>query len=244
MKSNENLIIQIISYNELIIETIEEAIPNINYDTSSLQEKLSIALFLSIFEIANSINILLKSRAHITIPSLIRNMLEAYVDLKNLLKDSDYKSVIYSSYLKEQKRFLENNVDHNKIYSKMLIDVKELLKNINCKNRGTSFASRFKEAGLQKIYISIYNKLCRETHNNINCLIERYFTIEEGRETLKYMREKGIRKICFLVQASNKLLYSSFVELLKFYDIKQSIAYTKIKELNKQYDEEFIKLLT
>lgn len=229
-KPDKDLIIQIISYNELIIETVEEEILNTNYDISSLQKKLVIALFLTIIEIAKSINILLKNKAHISIPLLIRNMLEGYVDLNNLVKDSDYKSVMYSSYLKEQKRFLENN----KIFPEMLKDVENLLININSSNRNTSFASRFKEASLQKIYISLYNKLCRETHNNINCLLERHFNFEDNRETIIFMKEKRINAICFLVQICNKLIYSSFLELLKFYDIKQSIAYTKIKKLNKE----------
>ena len=212
LKSNENRIIQIISYNELIIEAIEKEIPNINYDITNMHQKLMIALFLTIIEIAKSINILLKNLAHISIPMLIRNMLEAYVDLNNLIKDQDYKFVMYSSYLKEQKRFLENN----KIYPEMLKDVKDLLKNINITNDEIKFISRFKEAGLQKIYISLYNKLCRETHNNINCLVERYFVFEEGKVTLKYWSECRIDKICFLSKPATKFLIHLFLNYLNF----------------------------
>jgi hypothetical protein len=242
MSSYEDYIVKIIAYTELLLQEIEQEVDELNFDVTSLHNKLVIALFLSIYEIANSIPILLRSKAHITVPSLIRNMLEAYVDLKNIAKDVNYKSVMISSYLKELKRFLQNNEENLEPVPSLLPDVSELLNTYKL-NIKTTFASRFKEAGLQKIYVSIYNKLCNETHNNVNCLLERHFDWENKKDEIVIFKERRIHTICYWIQVCNSILQSAFKELLKFQNVKQSLAYQKIKILNEKYNEEFNKFL-
>jgi Family of unknown function (DUF5677) len=94
---------KMIVYLEHVLERVENEILLKELSDTDTQKLLILSLMLSIMELAKSVVVLLNSKIQISIPSIVRNILEAHVDLRNLITNSEYKDVMPICRIKEFK---------------------------------------------------------------------------------------------------------------------------------------------
>jgi hypothetical protein len=153
------------------------------------------------------------------------------------------QNIMYTSYISEQKRLLGNQENRDELECKMLDYVNHLHEKYKKNIIKTKLSSRFYSAGLQQMYNSTYNRLCRETHNNINCLIQRHFDHRIELEKLEYLRTKELSEIAHYVYTSIDILHKSLVAVGQFFKFERSKNLSEIIVLQQEFKKEFSEYL-
>ncbi|OYR18269.1 DUF5677 domain-containing protein [Brucella thiophenivorans] len=160
-------------------------LPHLKFNKDNEHNRTLVSLYATIIEMTNSAIILRKSGVFTGVDVILRTTLEAHVDLINLANDATYMNSMRAVYHKEWIRvteeglkgenqflaFFKNNVDAEE---QLAHHKSELAKCLATSKMLTNF-EKFKMAGMEEIYRSIYNSLCNESHNNIRALNDRHF---------------------------------------------------------------------
>jgi hypothetical protein len=154
----------------------------LRFDRNDPQQLFSICLYARLLELATACKALLEKNAVVGIPILLRSMFEADIDLINLLRCRDYHKRMYASFLKEKLRLtkeaassrpnpLLTAIRANRNCKKDLNETQtELDRLLAEKNGPIDIRCRAEFAGKLDEYLSNYNSLCLDTHNNIRSL--------------------------------------------------------------------------
>lgn len=178
-------------YNSVYIQTEQ-----LKFNKDVAKELYSVCLHGSILENASACLTLLKSEDWNAVPILLRSLLEAYVDLVNVIDDESYLSRMYAACLDKQSR-VSNNAIKNSANNPYLADlsqikgltqhtdtIKKNLKSLQESKLGElTVKDRFVKAELGQLYDSVYAFLCQCSHSNINVLESRHLT--RDRDDLK-----------------------------------------------------------
>ena len=173
----------------LLLQVRDDAIRDISlltFDKQHPQHLYAICLYATILEIAYESLLLVEKRRFITLPTLMRSLLEAYADFLNTLEKPEYFKNMYASFLKQKLdlvRKAKKNPDNPYLKDVVeSVDLKQAQTNLESeierlKNSGHSplnVAERFSKAGLSNEYQSVYWLLCLNTHNNVYDLENRH----------------------------------------------------------------------
>lgn len=131
-----------------------------------------------------------EARTLIVIPTIFRNILECSVDLHNLVDDPKYIHSMQLNYHQEWLNVIKTAATGNP-YLTHIAQMKTLKEQIkqaedeikNARAQGGKYLStskRFKLAGMEDEYQSLYNFLSCDSHNNIRALIDRHIDIDEN----------------------------------------------------------------
>ncbi len=154
----------------------------LTFNRKDPQQLYSVCLYTRLVEIASGCKALLEKNAFVGIPILLRSMFEADIDLANLMKYPDYSKRMHASFFKEKLRLTKEaasskfnpfltvvSASHNPAE-----DLKETQDEINRlaaeKHGPIDIRCRAELAGKLDEYLSVYNMLCLDTHNNIRSL--------------------------------------------------------------------------
>lgn len=162
----------------------------LKFDKSHPWHRNSIALYGSILELTGSSILLVENRLLSGVPVLMRTILEAYVDLTNLINDKSYGYVLELSYLKEWLKLLNEAQKGNNQYLASISEASDLNQNIakwqaeistleSSGHQTLKKYEKFKLADMEDEYRSTYNTLCGDSHNNIKALINRHMEIDQ-----------------------------------------------------------------
>lgn len=154
-----------------------------------------VALYGAILEYADTLVHLIDSGKTVAVPVVMRSLIEAFVDFKNLADDANYGNTMEASYHREWLRVLKNADAAENPYLAMIGKMPELEEQIKehevtlerLKGRGfgpVSNRDKFDKADMLEEYLSIYNFLCSHSHNNIRSLNERFMEIDHENEKL------------------------------------------------------------
>ena len=188
---------EIASNLEKVINSIQDVISNKEGVKNAPKEIYVASFFSTIIQYGRAITNSIKSDDLISIPPLLRCQFEAYVDLINLCKYENYHRVLYAIYLKQQEKMLQETFDNsdNPFFKDTIEnipdrgdEIKEKRKELkrveseisNFKGDYTKVKTRFKYAGLEETYTSIYSLLCQDTHNDLLRLESRHLYKESG----------------------------------------------------------------
>jgi hypothetical protein len=163
---------------------------------------LPVSMFFTMIDIAMDINHLVKKNRYLSVPSLVRNFMDAYVDL--ILVTSDSKNVyplLFKVYSDQQKA-LEARV--NPLHSSMFINddpeainkqiaerKNELneLKDLIGSNKLRTIKDKYKRVNLLWFYETIYSDLCSQTHNGLDSIVRRHLNPQtEDRILIRYLQ--------------------------------------------------------
>ena len=173
---------------ELYSVTVKH-LSNLRFDKHSEVHRTLISIYATIVELTNSAIIIREGGAYTGMDTLLRSAMEAHVDLINLSNSDDYLKAMLAVYHKEWIRLAEDGVkgenpfliyfkndpeaqgklDHHKAELKAFTDASAIPSNYD----------KFKAAGMENEYRSIYNSLCNDSHNNIRALTSRHFRPRE-----------------------------------------------------------------
>jgi len=170
------------------------------FDKTNPLHRNSISLYGSIIELTGSVILLLNSKLGTGVPILLRAILEAYVDLFNLINNAQYGYNLEVSYLKEWLKILEEASHGKNEYLQFIADEPTLPETIDSWRkkkkslekkgyRSLRIEQKFKQAGMQKEYKSLYNMLCSDAHNNLRSLVDRHIEREETDFSIIFYKE-------------------------------------------------------
>ncbi len=189
---------------DLFLSTLEELL----HDGDSFLQKVpseisrvstaALSILLTIFETGLDIKCLYSANRTLSIPSLVRNLLDAYVDILLLEKDETHiYSLLYASE-KDKLRALKNKIDRSdprkvsiEYTESVRLQLKETGKAIKeFESKGKTFkhiSSKYEAVGLKKVYDGVYGGLSAETHNNLYSIEARHIRMKnDGTPQLRY----------------------------------------------------------
>jgi len=241
-----------INYLENIIEELKESIVGLKYSKDISHHLICISLYCTIYENSTACLFLLKKRVYNSIPILLRNILEAHVDLINLSNDEDYVYFMSSAYLEQRNKILrlaKTTDNENKYLTglKSMSDINEKYQeSVNEYNdlvrrdySPLNISEKFNRANLQELYFSIYRLLCQESHNNLSSLSSRHLD-EKSNEIILFNLWDEDRLLPY-IDSLNGILIISFQSLLKAFNKEEDKHFIKAKELLKEFREKYNK---
>jgi len=209
----------------------------LTFDKSHPLHRNTIALYGSIIELTGSNILLIQKRIVAGVPVLLRAILEAYVDLVNLINNKTYGYNLEVSYLKEWLKILEEaKIGKNEYLSditkepsldKTIMEWRKERKRLEAKGfRALRIDQKFSKAGMEKEYKSIYNSLCSDSHNNIRALIERHIEREETDFSVVFYKAYTAEDSAIYVGTNAEILVRATELMHEFLDspVKDEIA--------------------
>jgi len=182
-------------YRQLITNVLDQ-FEYIKFDKKHAWHLDIVCLYSSIVEYSDNMFVLLKKEKLVGMPLVLRSMLEAFVDLKNLCNEKTYGYHLQASNLKEWLKVsreagkLENpyldGLAAAKGFDDQVSEWKAELKGL--KDKGyppLRQDEKFLMADMDNEYRSLYNYLCAYSHNNIRALTDRHIEISENKDDFK-----------------------------------------------------------
>lgn len=168
---------------------------HLRFDKKHPWHRNLVVLYGAILEYTDTLVHLIDARKAVSVPVVMRSLVEAFVDFKNLAEDRGYGNTMEASYHHEWLRVLRSADGAESPYLASIGRAPELEGQIRdheeklqtLKDRGfnpISNRSKFETAGMLDEYLSIYNFLCSYSHNNIRSLIERFMEIDRESEEI------------------------------------------------------------
>ena len=192
---------------EELYRTVFETTSTLKFDNENRQNIIAVSLHGSVLEIAFGIlTVLRKNRG---VPNgtaawiLLRSLLEALIDLLNIVADAGYDEVMHASYLDQQKRSLRvasTRAASNPFFKSLVADpagaaqhaqwVQSELQRL--KQAGVvplSVKERFERAGQLNLYDGPYSILSSHTHSNLIALEGRHIELSPDGFDVHYFRD-------------------------------------------------------
>jgi hypothetical protein len=185
----------VIQYRELLgraLDSTVEILPAVKFDKHHPQHLAAICLYATILQSVSDCYRLMEGPATVTVPGIMRSLLESYADLCAVIQDPAYPKKMLSTFYEEQRKHFEDVLKspRNPFHADVAthIDPVAKLKEIEAeldkfrqeKHFPLSVFERFRLAGLGDLFRTIYWRLCLDAHNNIAALEQRHVRRTEG----------------------------------------------------------------
>jgi hypothetical protein len=199
---------------ESVLRLASHLLKSLQFNRHNPQQLYAVCLFSRLLELAWGCKAPLAKNTLVGIPILLRSMFEADIDLTNMIKCADYSKRMYASFLEQKLRltkeaasskpnpFLAAVREHRKPKKDLAETQKELDKLRGERSGPIDIRCRAELAGLLSEYLSVYNMLCLDTHNNIRSLEEWH---------LKVTGPDDYRVVAFKQQKSDLLHHLSSI---------------------------------
>lgn len=215
----------------------------LRFNRKNPQQLFSVCLYARLLELATACKALLEKNAMVGIPILLRSMFEADIDLTNLMKCPDYYKRMHASFLEQKLRFTNEaassrpspffaEIRTNRNPKKDICETQaERDQLIAEKNGPINIRCRAEFAGKLDEYLSIYNILCLDTHNNIRSLEEWHIQklAAEDYQVVVFKQSKA--------DIAPELIYISRILLIQTKSLADFLGTTDI-----EFDKYFIEL--
>jgi hypothetical protein len=217
----------------------------IRFDKSQALHSHVMALYGSIIELTGSSIILVDRKLIAGVPILLRAILEAYVDLLNLVRDPKYGYQLHFGYVKEWLKLLDEAktgkseylmaISKDAALDGTIAEWKAQKDKLEAAGyKGLTIEGKFKAAGMEKEYRSIYNSLCSDSHNNLRSLIGRHIEVDSSDFSVVFYKAYTLEDSAVYVGTGLELLMRATQLVHEFY---KSSAQEKILEYRKQVDK-------
>lgn len=233
---------EIFSYLNTEIEAVLHLASELKFDSTHALHQHVISLYGSIVELSSSIKELYVAGHYSAIPVVLRTILEAFVDLRNLCKNPKYGYSLTINSSKESIKFLKAAKDDKNVYAEMIArdpnidkeisDYEKQVESLKHKgSKGLNIREKFDEAGMLDEYLTIYNMLCASTHNDIRALRARHIVIEKGSFSLEIFKHEDSESLYEFLGITSELL------LRATYEVHALLGSEKVEELQLLRDD-------
>ena len=171
---------QIVKKFDEFIAAMRAAFADKSFTYTDRRKHIALLLFSRISSGCDTCQLLIQNGMISFFPVVLRSIHEASIDLINVTKDDNYPDIMLLSFAEQELKLLRHFETHKKymtyfrdgsIPKQRLETAKGIVaKHKNIKNK-TKLHSRFKSAGREIEYFSLYNDLCRSSHNNLDILV-------------------------------------------------------------------------
>lgn len=156
-----------------IIEVASILFSELNTNSKIASYQLMMGLFASVIEQTKSFNALLNIKLFSSTQAIARNILELYIDIKNVEKDGNYTNYLWAEYFDREKE-LAKTKEKQKKYRKEREKSFSLYKEEES-YKLLSIHEKFKLADMKDEYQTVYTKLSAHTHSGVLLLMNRIF---------------------------------------------------------------------
>lgn len=200
----------------------------LSFDKRNPVDLHRIALYGSMLELTGAICALLRSDARIGLPSLFRSLLEASVELTNLIRDPDYIHNMNASHIEQWLKVLKEAKTKTNPYLASIGELPDLDTQIDKKqaelDKLTSAGhsplkvfQRFERANMVQEYRSLYNFLSCDAHSNIRALISRHINVGEQDFEVVYYKDEPIESFESILDSTAGLLLQASRSMCEAY---------------------------
>lgn len=233
----------------IISKLLDEILKDVDELIKTFPEKsekvngFTIGMFFTMIEITTDIGHLVKIKRFVSIPSLVRNFMDTYVDL--LLITLDQKN-IYPLMLKvydDNRKVLEGKInngphfikDKNELaeINKRLIEKKTKIGEIKKKTGSKIFTSKdkYKNVGLLWFYETIYRDLCSQTHNGLSSIEERHIEqVDADKILIKYLQPFEVKDFYECIIVLLNYFHASVGVINKTLNLKQNLIVERMEK--------------
>lgn len=214
----------------------------LRFNKDIAQQLYAICVYSTILEIASDTLNLIKNRSKISTAILLRSLLEAYVDLLNIIKDENYLQNMYVSALDGKMRMINDALksnsslfvlfhQHHNLSLKRIEELKKLKPKGYKKLR---IRERFKFAGLEAEYCGIYALLCTQTHNDMDAIENRHIQVEGDTKScsVKFFEELDSEGFLRYIYTLADIIINSS---LRIHEFLKSSRLEVLKEIRSKY---------
>jgi Family of unknown function (DUF5677) len=219
-----------------LIKAISASTEHLKFQSTNAQHLLAASLHATIMEHARAIDTLVESGNATGSFIVLRSLLEASVDLFNLVSDPTYSEFMHSALLDQQRRVLESltEKDRSNPYLAEFLErsddaqaaltrIHTKLKELEAKDiKPLGIRERFKRANRLDLYKMPYAYLCWHSHNNINILEERHLQQTLTGIAITYSRPPDDHDVLRILEPSGMLIASSVDFLYQLLGIPSS----------------------
>lgn len=204
--------------------------------------KFVLAYWARVNSLCSDVMILIKNGGYASVPIIMRSSLESLVDLRCLLIDSSYIDRIFASQSESEYKHMKQYSDTNPYYLGSSPVNGETLDKLKPIKRSLDIAAKFKKAGCEELYSTVYNQLCRHAHGNITALASKHF--EDENIVLKSNIKDS--ELLFILSSTINAAVVSTHDLLEFFDIddvnlKRCLDFSeRVKKLNQKFVQQKI----
>ena len=209
---------------------IDKAPTNLTYDSKNMQAPYMFSLYSIVIELAGDSYQAVKSRKELAAHVLTRALLEAIVDLFNVVNDPNYVNIRFQKALIERKKklkyLLEKEPDlivkggHTSKYVKEVLDTIEKLHNKEVDK--PNIRERFKGADMEDYYDTAYASLCDYSHHDTSAILNRPIGL-----TPHYLDDNGVR---FLAGLIIDLILKTSISVHKFLKTDQVDVFKDLQQ--------------
>lgn len=168
-----------------ILDCTQRILPTVRFDKRRSQHVAAMCLYATILQSIGECYRLM-DRPTVTVPGIMRSVLESYADLSAVIANPDYPKKMLATLYEEQRKHLQDvikepeNPFHAQLAAK--IDPTEELSKVtssldHLRQEGHAplrIKDRLDAAGLANIYRTVYWELCLHDHNNLAVLESRH----------------------------------------------------------------------
>ena len=170
-----------------MLQSCAEESHQIRFNKNIAQQLYAICVYGTILEIARDALELVMKHNRISPAILLRSLLEAYVDLVNIIRDENYLNHMYASAIDQKIKMLEGALKSENPFLKLLSEdpelckkrIKELKESKPSGYKPFKINKKFELAGLEDDY-AVYRLLCTETHHDMQAIEQRHLQIEDN----------------------------------------------------------------
>ena len=165
---------------------------DLKFDKTHQWHMALVTLYGSVLEMSHAILVLVNGDAGIGVPIILRSLLEAFLDLNNLVETKSYGYHLDAGHWKEWIKILQEaklgqnpyleEISKSPDLDQMLAEFTSKLNELTKKGiKPLKQFEKFERCSLTAEYLSIYNYLCCDSHNNLRSLFDRHTEITEDR---------------------------------------------------------------
>ncbi|HZT04578.1 MAG TPA: DUF5677 domain-containing protein [Steroidobacteraceae bacterium] len=179
---------RILQYRELLghlLDCTQRILPTVRFDKRRSQHVAAMCIYATILQSIGECHRLM-DRSTVTVPGIMRSVLESYADLSAVIANPEYPKKMLATLYEEQRKHLQDvikepqNPFHAQLAAK--IDPRAELSKVtssldHLRQEGhvpLRIKDRLDAAGLANIYRTVYWELCLHDHNNLAVLESRH----------------------------------------------------------------------
>lgn len=237
MIDKDNCIVKL----EMLLSKTIDLTGRIIFYKETPQHSYLISMHCTIIELSSCCIELLKIGQATAVPVIARSVLEAYADLKCLLLDENHWRYMHASHLKDKVKLTTEAGSGNPLLADLSqhIDIKRELLAVqeelaSLKTEGIEpikhISDRFKKAGMEAEYRSMYALLCNEAHNSQSALISRHLESDGDGFRITLFKDQPIEDVAVSIDVIAGTLAGSVADVVRFFSNEEVEEIQRLRE--------------
>lgn len=205
------------------------------------QHSYLMSMHCTIIELSSCCIEMLKIGQATAVPLIARSVLEAYADFTCLLQDENHWRFMHAGHLKDKAKLTAEASSGNPLFADLaqhidieheLLVVREELASLKAEGIEPirHISDRFKKAGMEAEYKSMYTLLCNEAHNSQSALISRHIEEDGDGFRITLFKEQPIEDVAASIDVIAGTLAGSMTNVVRFFSDEEVTEIQRLRE--------------